>query len=70
MTPEVEDRCRGQGGDVAELLAEINRLRTAAEPFIHHPAKLVSQSTDGKAYTMIEVLIEDILNLRKALKGS
>lgn len=54
---------------VKELLAEIDRLKKAAEPFIHHSAKLISQSF-GKVYMTIEVPVADILNLRKVLKGS
>jgi len=62
--------------DVKDLLAEIDSLRekydslkAAAAPFITHSARLASQSTDGKAYVLIEVPVDDILNLRRELKG-
>jgi hypothetical protein len=63
--------------DLSPLFVEISRLRekyyslkAAAAPFITHSAKLASQSTDGKAYVLIEVPVDDILNLRRELKGS
>jgi hypothetical protein len=52
------------------VLEKYDSLKAAAEPFITHSAKLVSKSTDGKAYMLIEVPWYDILNLRRELKGS
>jgi hypothetical protein len=51
------------------VLEEYAALKQAATPFIRHSAKLISQSTDGKAYMTISVPVADILNLRKVLKG-
>jgi hypothetical protein len=78
LTPEVEERCRGQGGDVHELLSEIDRLREKyarlkelAKPFfLTAPAKLSTQSTDGRTYILLEVSLDDIFNLRDAVRGT
>ena len=52
------------------VLEKYDSLKAAAEPFITHSAKLVSKSTAGKAYVTIEVPMDDILTLRKELRGS
>ena len=51
------------------VLEKYDSLKAAAEPFITHSAKLV-QAAAGKAYVTIEVPMDDILTLRKELRGS
>ena len=51
------------------VLEKYDSLKAAAEPFITHSAKLV-QAAAGKAYVTIEVPMDDILSLRKELRGS
>jgi len=53
----------------ADQIAKYASLKAAAEPFITHSAKLV-QAAAGKAYVTIEVPMDDILTLRKELRGS
>ena len=62
--------CKDQGCKRCNAIKDLRDLRKAAEPFIHCSTKLVSQSTDGKAYVSIEVPMDAILALRKELKGS
>ena len=53
-----------------DVLEDLRDLRKAAAPFITHSARLSSQSTTGKAYVLIEVPVDDILNLRRELMGT
>ena len=51
------------------VLEKYDSLKAAAEPFITHSAKFV-QAAAGKACVTIEVPMDDILSLRKELRGS
>jgi len=46
------------------------RLKEAAETILHCSGKMVSSTIPGKTIIAIEVPLDDILNLRRELKGS
>ena len=62
--------CKDAGCKRCNAVKDLRDLRKAAAPFITHSAKLATQSNYGKAYVLIEVPVDDILNLRRELKGS